>query len=75
VERYLAKRHEITSNTVLICYGNAEPYDHDNDPGEWHNVAADPANADRINQMRAAVAEAWKSDVVTDDPPIKTKGK
>jgi hypothetical protein len=45
------------------------------DPDEWQNLATAPEHADRIKQMRAAVAEAWKGDVVTQSPPPKAKAK
>ncbi len=36
--------------------GNAELYDHDNDPGEWHNVAAAPANAATLADLKRQLA-------------------
>jgi arylsulfatase A-like enzyme len=36
--------------------GNAELYDHDNDPGEWHNVVADPANAAALVDLKRQLA-------------------
>ena len=36
--------------------GNAELYDHDNDPGEWRNVAADPANAAALADLKRQLA-------------------
>jgi uncharacterized sulfatase len=62
-------RYSISAN------GTEKLFDLHADPDEWHNLATVPEHAGRIQQMRAAVAEAWKSDVVTDDPPAKTKAK
>jgi iduronate 2-sulfatase len=36
--------------------GNAELYDHDNDPGEWRNVAAAPANAPALADLKRQLA-------------------
>jgi arylsulfatase A-like enzyme len=36
--------------------GNAELYDHDNDPGEWQNVAANPANATALADLKRQLA-------------------
>ena len=33
--------------------GIAELYDHDHDPGEWRNVAADPAKAKTLADLKA----------------------
>ena len=43
------------------------------DPDEWRNLAADPAHAARMKQMRSAVEQAWKGDVVTEAPPAAPK--
>lgn len=55
--------------------GTEKLFDLRADPDEWHNLAADPAHAARVKQMRAAVEQAWKGDVVTDAPPPKAKAK
>jgi uncharacterized sulfatase len=36
--------------------GNAELYDHDNDPGEWHNVASAPANVATLAELKRQLA-------------------
>ena len=36
--------------------GNAELYDHDNDPGEWRNVAADTANSATLADLKRLLA-------------------
>ena len=36
--------------------GNAELYDQDVDPGEWHNVAANPANAATLADLKRLLA-------------------
>jgi len=43
------------------------------DPDEWRNLAADPAHAGNVKQMREAVAGAWKGDIVTAAPPATPK--
>ncbi len=37
-----------------ICYADSteELYDHDNDPNEWYNVAAEPENIKVINRLK-----------------------
>jgi uncharacterized sulfatase len=37
-----------------------ELYDHDNDPGEYRNLAQDPAYADRVREMRKLLLEPRK---------------
>lgn len=53
-------RYSISNN------GTEKLFDLKADPDEWRNLATDPAHAERVRQMRAAVAEAWKGDVVTE---------
>ncbi len=36
--------------------GKIELYDHDKDPGEWHNVAADAANASVLVELKRHLA-------------------
>ncbi|MFN0076952.1 MAG: sulfatase-like hydrolase/transferase [Prosthecobacter sp.] len=62
-------RYSISNN------GTEKLFDLHADPDEWQNLAADPAHADRIKQMRTAVEKAWKGDIVTDAPPAETKAK
>ncbi len=65
-------RYSISNN------GTEKLFDLRADPDEWKNLAADPAHAARVKQMRAAVEQAWKGDVVTEAPPAapkKGKGK
>ncbi|HUV65146.1 MAG TPA: sulfatase/phosphatase domain-containing protein, partial [Sedimentisphaerales bacterium] len=37
---------------IRYADGTEELYDHDNDPNEWHNVAADPVNSTIINRLK-----------------------
>ena len=62
-------RYSISNN------GIEKLFDLHADPDEWQNLAAVPDQADRVKQMRAAVSEAWKGDVVTEAEPAKAKGK
>ncbi len=52
--------------------GSEKLFDLKADPDEWRNLAADPKQADRVREMRAAVAAAWKGDVVQ-VPPAGTE--
>ncbi len=55
----------------------AEMYDHDSDPHEWNNLAADPKYADAVKEMRALVRKNWPADSFsnTGGPPAKKKKK
>jgi uncharacterized sulfatase len=39
----------------------AELYDHDADPGEYVNVAADPANKETVAELHRLLADGWKA--------------
>jgi uncharacterized sulfatase len=38
-----------------------ELYDHDADPGELHNLAADPAQAKTLEDLKALLQGGWKA--------------
>jgi uncharacterized sulfatase len=52
-----------------------ELYDHDADPHEWKNLAADPAHAGTVKEMQALVRKNWPADSFsnTGGPPRKKK--
>lgn len=41
--------------------GSTELYDPTHDPGERHNVAADPASADTMQELRSILAAGWQA--------------
>jgi len=52
---YMRGNHAIRDRRwryIRYADGTEELYDHDNDPNEWYNVAADPANSRVINRLR-----------------------
>jgi arylsulfatase A-like enzyme len=53
-----------------------ELYDHDNDPGELTNLAADPAHAATLAELKQTMAAAVKSTFPPDGvtPPVKLDG-
>ena len=53
--------------------GTEKLFDLRADPDEWQNLAAVPAHTDRVKQMRAAVEQAWKGDVVTGGSACQTE--
>ncbi len=54
------------SDVMAIFSASRKPveelYDLENDPHEVHNLASDPAMADRLTEMRMALA-AWQNDI------------
>jgi iduronate 2-sulfatase len=50
-----------------------ELYDHDRDPGELHNLAADPAQSAVVAEMKALVKKHWPVRVVGGEPPPAVK--
>ena len=53
-----------------------ELYDHAADPREWKNLAADPAHARTVEELRGLVRKNWPADSVsnTGGPPKKKQG-
>jgi uncharacterized sulfatase len=49
--------------------GGAELYDHDADPKEYRNLAADPAHADAVGRLRKALADGWRAAVPVEAKP------
>ena len=48
-----------------------ELYDHDADPHEYHNLAADPEHAAVVEEMRALVRENWPADSFSNSPAAR----
>ncbi len=42
----------------------AELYDHESDPHEWRNLAADPDHADTVRELKALLGGAYRSAVL-----------
>lgn len=52
-----------TARWRLVAWsdGSAELYDHDNDPGEWHNLASDAAHAGTLAELKRQLADKTKA--------------
>ncbi|WP_419193613.1 sulfatase [Kolteria novifilia] len=53
--------------------GSEELYDHDHDPHEWHNLAAEPQHAAVISRMRAALPTINAAPILGKNPPWEVK--
>lgn len=54
-----------------------ELYDHQADPHEWKNLAADPKQAGTVKRLHALIQKNWPADSFsnTGGPPVKKKNK
>ncbi|MBL9124059.1 MAG: DUF4976 domain-containing protein, partial [Planctomycetaceae bacterium] len=41
--------------------GTAELYDHDRDPHEWHNLADEPAERERVAELERQLNAGWQA--------------